>query len=349
MLLVVSGEAAASYMVTPIGWAVRDDSRFIAVDLWVWVVHALAMPVFFWLSGYFARRIYVYGGGARLLRNRLTRVVVPLALAIVPSSLALDALWTWGHELAGRSASAAGGAVSTTAIAKLVGSQPPLTLGHLWYLYYLLVVSAVAAVAAALTRRLRIAAPRSDGILPLTFALAVLPLAIAGILQPAIPVALRVDPVVTIYYGAFFAWGWMVHAARDQLVRYARHAWHFALVAAGLLAVVLPSLYEGRAPLYAITASAGFTLATVAAFLGLCVRYVRRHHRSVELAADASYWVYLVHLPLVVVLQIGFAQLSWPGPVEYLAIVAIALVCCFGSYALWIGARRWGLPATKSR
>jgi len=79
----------------------------------------------------------------------------------------------------------------------------------------------------------------------------------------------------------------------------------------------------------------------VAAFLGLGVRYARRPHRTVELASRASYWVYITHFPVVVLLQIAFARVAWPGLVKYLVIVAITAIACFGSYAplAWLSAR----------
>src|SRR5690606_3691416 len=93
MIAVVAGHAAISFMETPIGWAIQDRSRHLGVDLGIWIVRAFAMPGFFWLSGYFARAVYAHGGAAGFVRHRLARVLAPLAVALIPCSLALDALW----------------------------------------------------------------------------------------------------------------------------------------------------------------------------------------------------------------------------------------------------------------
>lgn len=343
--------AAISFMETPIGWAIQDDSRFVGVDLAVWVVRAFAMPVLFWLSGFFARAVLAERGTAGFARQRVTRVVVPLALAIVPCSLALDALWDWGRALAGRPEVAEN-------LPRLQGSKLPVTLGHLWYLYYLLAISAIALALAGVGHRLRVPRPRGAGIVAIAAALAALPLAVAGVLHVDIPLGFRIDPAVIAYHGAFFAWGWLVRGAPDQLERYAAHAWRWLGAAALLLAAVVPALRDAaveaafrRAPLYAIAASAGFTIAMVGAFLGLCVRHARRSHRSVELASQASHWFYITHFPVVVLLQIELARVAWPGGVKYLAIVAITAIACFGSYAPlgWLYARwRARMPRTIS-
>src|SRR5262249_52698510 len=150
------------------------------------------------------------------VRHRVTRVLVPLALAIVPCSLALDALWDWGRALAGRSE-------VTENLPQLQGSKLPVTLGHLWYLYYLLIISAIALAITVAARRVRIAGPRGVGIVVVAAVLAVAPLAVAGVLHVDIPLGFRVDPAVTAYHGAFFAWGWLVQRVPDQLERYAAH------------------------------------------------------------------------------------------------------------------------------
>jgi peptidoglycan/LPS O-acetylase OafA/YrhL len=48
--------------------------------------------------------------------------------------------------------------------------------------------------------------------------------------------------------------------------------------------------------------------------------------------ADASYWLYLVHLPIVMALQVAVSQLDWPWPVKFGAIMLVALPVMFASY-----------------
>ena len=96
ILLVVALHAAVSFMVTPIGWAIQDRSQFVGVDLVVWILRAFGIPLFFWLAGYAARALLDRQGGWGYARNRALRIVLPLALAVVPCSLAIDRLWEWG-------------------------------------------------------------------------------------------------------------------------------------------------------------------------------------------------------------------------------------------------------------
>lgn len=328
MMLVVCTHAALSFMVTPIGWAIQDRSRHLGVDLSVWIVRAVAMPTFFWLSGYFSRAVLVRAGVRGFARNRATRILVPLAIALVPCSLVLGALWDWGREVAARAAVAAN-------IPKLQGSELEISLGHLWFLYYLLWLSAAAVAIGAVVRRVPARLPVLAFPAALTFGV----LAYLGALHTDTPLGFIPDLPILVYMGAFFGWGWLVHARPDELERYARRAWYAAAIAPGFLAVVVVTLARGLSvieapPLYAIAASAGFSIAVMVWFLGACVRHLARPHPLLRLASDSSYWCYIVHLPIVVGLQIAVSQLAVPGPLKYAVIVAVTTAACLGTYAL---------------
>jgi peptidoglycan/LPS O-acetylase OafA/YrhL len=338
MLLVVTAHAAIAFMVTPIGWAIQDSSRFLGADVYVWLAREFAMPTFFWLAGFFARSIYQHGGAPGFVRNRVTRILLPLAIALVPCSVANEALWDWGHELSARPDVAA-------TIPKLDASTLPITLGHLWFLYYLLAISFVAIILVIIARRLAVVAPRGFAILSVAWLIAFPPLAFSGGLQPDTPLGFQIDTGIALHFGAFFAWGWLVHSARGELDWYARRAWGFVAAAALLFACVVPTLRAGadgelaRAPLHAIAASAALTVALIAAFLGLCVRYARPRP-TVQLAAEASYWIYIVHFPIVVLLQIACSRVDIFGPLEYVAIVVVTAVACLASYRALARVRR---------
>lgn len=330
MMLVVATHAALSFMVTPIGWAIQDRSQFIGVDLYVWIIRAFVMPMFFWLAGYFSRGVLVRGGIVGFAKNRASRILLPLAIALVPCSLVVGALWDWGREIATR-------ATVGEAIPKLQRSELAIFLGHLWFLYYLLALSAVAVIVA----RVRVRVP----ILAVPAVLAFGVLAYLGALQPDTPLGFIPDLPILAYMGGFFAWGWLVHARPDALAQYARRIGAAAGIALGALAVVIPTLARGQAPpLHAVAASAVFSVAVMVGYLGACVRYLSAPRPLLRFASDASYWFYVLHLPVVVALQVVLARVAIPGPLKYLAIVAVTTVVCLGIYALVARRRRAPAP-----
>ena len=342
LMFVVVTHAALSFMATPIGWAVQDRSQHLGVDLYVWIVRAFAMPTFFWLSGYFSRAVLVHGGIAAFARNRGTRIVVPLAIALVPCSLVVGALWDWGREIAGRAAVADN-------IPKLEESEVEIFLGHLWFLYYLLALSVVGVGIARLVRRV----PARLPILLLPAVLTFGALAHLGALHTNTPLGFVPDLAILTYTGGFFGWGWLVHARPDELARYGRRLGAAAVVALGSLAIVITTLARGLTivevpPLYAIAASAVFSIAVMVGLLGACERYLAKPRPVLRFVSDASYWFYVVHLPVVVALQVLLARVAIPGPIKLVAIVSVTTAVCLGVYAIGSRVTR-GRRRTASR
>jgi glucans biosynthesis protein C len=331
MVLVVATHAALSFMVTPIGWAVQDRSQHIGVDLYVWIVRAFAMPTFFWLSGYFSRAVLDAGGLRGYVHHRVVRILIPLAIALVPCSLILGWEWDWGREVVARPGVADN-------IPKLQASELPIVLGHLWYLYYLLLLSFAAAVLARIARATQLRIPAGIGVLAVPALLTFGVLAALRSLHTDTPLGFVPDVPIAIYMGGYFAWGWIVRGRPEELARYGRYAWHALAIAPVLLAVVIATLYRGlvaieHAPVYASAASALFSIAVMVGFLGLCVRY-GRPHRLLRLASESSYWFYIAHVPIVVALQILVAPVAVSGILKYIAIVVVTSALCMGSYAL---------------
>lgn len=328
MFCVVGTHAAVSFMVTPIGWAVQDRSQHLGVDLWAWIVRAFAMPTFFWLAGYFSRAVLVSHGVGGFVRNRALRILVPLALALVPCSLVVGAIWDWGRDVQARAAVADN-------IPKFQSSEFEIFLGHLWFLYYLLLLSIAALAIAGLARHLRVRVPVLVAPIAMTFGA----LAYLGALHTNTPLGFIPDAPILVYMGGFFAWGWLVHARPDELAAYARRCWHALAISPVLLAIVIVTLARGLSvieapPLYAIAASALFTVAIMVFFLGACMRYLARPRPLLQLASRGSYWFYVLHLPIVVALQVALSRVPLWGPLKYLVIVAVTTVACVGSYAL---------------
>jgi glucan biosynthesis protein C len=85
--------------------------------------------------------------------------------------------------------------------------------------------------------------------------------------------------------------------------------WIALALAAVMLAVLVPVLEGGgNVPAYSIGASAAFSLLLIDATVGLCVRHGNVERSPIRRLSDASFLVYIVHLPIVVFLQIVIAR-----------------------------------------
>lgn len=343
---VVIAHATISYLTTPIGWAIRDGSQAQVADLSVWTFRQFLMPAFFLLSGWLGGRTFARLGPHALVVHRARRLVVPLALFLVPVSMAMNGLWNWGRACARRDA------VAET-VPAFQASTLPVTLGHLWYLYYLIWLTAGAVVVAAAWRRAParwraqwgalVGAVDRRGLtaLVLTGPTAIW-LTLGHKLQLDTPLDFVPDLLILAYFGTFFAWGWWLGPVAGAVPRWRAPIAYLA--AAGAIAALVPPLIasvDGAAPpAWALGLAALSSWLLVTGLIDAC-RAWRAPPAWLGRFAVGSFWTYVVHLPLVVLLQLGAAQLDLPGVLEVLAIVAIALAASLGSFALirrtWLG------------
>jgi hypothetical protein len=66
--------------------------------------------------------------------------------------------------------------------------------------------------------------------------------------------------------------------------------------------------------------------------LGFFQAYCPDHSPAWRYVADSSYWIFLIHLPLVAILQIWMAYWPWPGLVKFALLNLIAFTLLFASY-----------------
>ena len=72
------------------------------------------------------------------------------------------------------------------------------------------------------------------------------------------------------------------------------------------------------------------------AVVGTALRFLSRQSAVRRYIADASYWIYVVHVPLIMALQVAVSQLAWPWWVKFPLILGVAFSLMFASYQLFV-------------
>ena len=71
---------------------------------------------------------------------------------------------------------------------------------------------------------------------------------------------------------------------------------------------------------------------TTFAVIGLALRFLSGYSATRRYLADSSYWLYLIHLPIVMALQVAVSPLDWPWPAKFATILLVALPVMLASY-----------------
>jgi ABC-type multidrug transport system ATPase subunit len=142
-----------------------------------------------------------------------------------------------------------------------------------------------------------------------------------------------------------FAFGWLADRQRGLLEIWQRQ-WPVHLVVAvaataacvwiaGPVPVFRPApiddVTRAYAGLYAI-ASWTWTFAII----GIALRFFAGDSPRRRYVSDASYWIYIMHLPIVFLLQAAMMNLPWHWSIKFVLIVSVATLFLFATYHLFV-------------
>ncbi|RYY29036.1 MAG: hypothetical protein EOP62_01600 [Sphingomonadales bacterium] len=365
LLLGAAFHATLSFLPGPQIWVVRDTPSD-ALGTFFFIAHIFRMAAFFLIAGYFGRMLLQRRGTGGFIRNRLNRITMPLLAFWFPVLAAILACFVWGAAVMN------GGTLPTNS-----PPPPPLTLAtfpltHLWFLYLLtLFYAAALAIRGAVSLIDRSGwlrggmidrAMRAITATPAAAPLLAIPLALAFAMQanwyarggiPAADTGFVPHLTTFIGLGTAFGFGWMLQRQPALLGAIARW-WLVNLVAAVAMSVAclwllgdssgfLPfpegSTKTALAACYAV-ALWSWTLGLT----GAALRFLTRERPAVRYVADASYWIYIVHLPVVMALQVLVFALPLPAVAKWGGVTGGAFLILIASYHLlvrhsWLG--RW--------
>ena len=141
-------------------------------------------------------------------------------------------------------------------------------------------------------------------------------------------------PHVILYYAVFFFFGSWYYRLGDNECRLGRH-WKVALPFAALMVFPLLFATQGNR-LQNCLLQVLFTWMMVLGAIGLAHRIFRTESKWFRYLADSSYWLYLMHLPLVVVIQWQLFYLPLPALVKVALVLAVTVPVLLGSYQVLV-------------
>jgi peptidoglycan/LPS O-acetylase OafA/YrhL len=333
-----------------------------------YVIHIFRMSAFYLIAGFFARMMVERRGVNAFIKDRAKRILLPLVvglpvvflfigLGLLLGSLVhgTDYLRSLTRPPAGEQGAAGGGG---------------LDLAHLWFLYYLLIFYVIALALRAAVRALD---PRGSIAAACDWVVALLMRGVWGPVLIALPIAayywwfqpwsewlglpaptsLVPNVGALIGYGIAFGLGWLLHRQVPILLAL-RDSWPMYLVPAIAL-TVLCLWTMGTTPIWRGPSIQGFQRAVYAmaymaavwcwvfALVGAAIRFLSEHRPATRYLADASYWVYLMHMAPILFFISLLRPYHLPWFVDFAIILCGSMPILLVSYHYlvrytWVGA-----------
>jgi len=211
-------------------------------------------------------------------------------------------------------------------------------LMHLWFLWHLCLFVAVLAAAGAALRAVEgVAVPRPLIATPLALAALVPLTALTQSWQsgvgPDTSTVLAVPPRILAHYAVFFFFGALVHTVPGAIDRLGRTWWAWLAVAGAAGTLMLRPSHDPDAPAWlSPTFQSVFAWASIFALTGVFRAVLSRERRWVRYLSDASYWMYLVHFPIVVVAQRIVRDIDAHAAIKFAAVLAAVTAITLVTY-----------------
>lgn len=335
-------------------WLTADSETSPVMDAFAWFTHLFRMPLFFLIAGFFACYLVEKRGLGGFLKNRTLRILVPFVvfLPLVWAALAGGVGWAMSHVEQPSPMLSLFSMMANIPDAP----PPPVTTTHLWFLYNLfqfcLVYALLSRVGLLASKWLAfLASPR---FLVFGLPLMVLP---ALLTQAApFPAPEQFTPKLWSFgfYGLFFLVGSQFFRRQgllDELKSYTPWLAVSSLALYALLYALLPraisleeamTIQQGVAltPKHALACLLEAVIAVHMTLVCLVLgkRFMDRANPMIRFVADSSYWVYIIHLPLLFFIQYLLLDTPWNLWLEFALSSLGTLTIGIASYALLV---RW--------
>jgi ABC-type multidrug transport system ATPase subunit/peptidoglycan/LPS O-acetylase OafA/YrhL len=344
LLLGVAFHASLSFMPgwPPGIWSMVDNSPSQFLSDAGFISHLFRMSLFFFIAGFFGRLLYHKLGARGFWSNRAKRILVPLIVGWVILLPAIFFVWNMG-------------------MTKMSGGTPPappspppgwFPLTHLWFLYELLLLYVAVIALRALVVRIDGAQKLRNLIdvlvvnsIRMRIAVFTLGIPVAGALMtlpfwfywqgiPTPDSSLIPQIPATVGFGTAFIFGWLVNRSGTALDAITR-GWfvHLVLgiVATGWLLHTMHATPMAQPGLTKTLFALVFGVAVWGWVLGLtgaALRFLSNYSATRRYIADASYWIYLAHLPVVAALAVwvGHWPLHWSLKYPFILVVSFAVL-----------------------
>lgn len=314
--IVLHGTMSFMPELTANGWPIVDNSQSTTLQSVFFVIHIFRMTTFFVIAGFFAHLLFHRRGLTGFIKDRARRVLIPLIVGWLVLAPAVIGVFIWA---------AYGSSRATTPPMSPAPLAVPLM--HLWFLYVLALLYVAVIALRYVVAPFREKVDAAIGwMLRTHVAIILLALPVALTLYgygPWIPFAGIPTPDQSLIpnlpafvgFAMAFSFGWLLHRQTGLLQTLQRGWLGYLLVALALTmtaALMLRGADVSRGTnrlAYAATYGVA-SWAWTFAIIGGAMRFLSENRPRVRYLADSSYWLYLLHLPLVFAL----AQLmsDWP-------------------------------------
>lgn len=317
-------------------WGIQDNnSSHLFFDWLTYYIHSFRMPIFFVVAGFFTALLFYERSLWSMLENRLHRIVYPFIVFVI-------LLWPCVNFIfffTGTIINGTNNSLSDALIKLLqIGFIPSRTM-HLWFLYYLVFYSIFGCLFGIIIKKMNLSSIIQYGykllmmspfLRPIWFACPTfIFLFFAEVTWVEKTGSFIPNWKPISFYFTFYLFGWLMYLSKIHLKRLTQHAGWLVFFATTLFNIKF--YYRDLLSVIVIMfCNSLIAWLFIFGIIGVFIHYFSHHSTKMRIISDASYWFYLIHLPLTCLvpgLLMPFDLPSW---------LKFTLVLCSTSFICWL-------------
>lgn len=353
MLLGVFFHAAIAYgpMLHDI-WPVAEHDNAAWVDVIFFFTHTFRMPLFFIIAGFFVAMMINKNGVGSMIKNRFKRILLPFVIFLPLIFVSFALIFGWAIENIENKSPMLG--VIAMMAQMPDAPKPPLGTVHLWFLYHLIFFCGLTAIVVKFIRFDW--ATRLFNCPKLLILIGPLLLTPPLMTQYApFPAPEQFVPQLWSFsfFGVLFLFGYGLfkhETILDLLRPYLPIFIGGSILAYGVFYTLLPTGVSMQQAMEHSMQAPGLTIeqtflallqAIPAFFMSLFLLIVSKILFNKQSAtgrkiANSSYWIYIIHLPLLWFIQFLLLDVDYPLIVEFLMSSVGTILIGYVSYILLV-------------
>jgi peptidoglycan/LPS O-acetylase OafA/YrhL len=334
-------------------WFTAGSENSILIDIVSLFTHLFRMPIFFLVSGFFTIMLIQKRGLSSFLKNRAMRILLPFIIFFPLLGAAIFIVIGWALE----------NVENLSPMLQFIKSMqenpdaptPPLSTMHLWFLFNLFLF---ALTTAALYKLDFFQSKIVLKIFSAKFIVFVLPLLMipAMFTQPTPhPAAEKFYPELWSFgfYGLFFILGCFIFLKQSLLeeldpfknklllVSLLAYAVFYYLLPNSLsldelIAVAISGFEPTSSHIYTVICEVFIAVYMTIYCLLLGRKFLNKQNNFLKLISDSSYWVYLIHLPVLLMIQFALTDIEMNMWLKFFISTFTTLLIAMVSYLVLV-------------
>lgn len=326
-------------------WRIRDPNNFNINLEWVNAfIHVFRMPIFMLVAGFFAALLFYERGTRQMFKNRMSRITYPFLVFLLILFVPVAGGMSYTESVFASNPNAF---KETIEQYSTLSSFIPSRTIHLWFLYYLIMFSVVSFLLGLLFKRLPKASQYIHKVFHAIFKQPILRLVVFTCLTIIILVfmdrywvntstGLVPDFNTFVFYFFFYMVGWLIFKSKSLLSTFTKYDWLFTILG---IAIFTWYFFTDTDTMHLWIIMAIRSLCCwllILGVTGLFIRYGSQHSARMRYISDSSYWVYLLHLPLTILIPALIADWDISGVLKFLFVTFSTGVICLVTYHYFV-------------